>query len=94
MSQDQAGNFQLASRVRSFINQDGAVLLNTRTGKYYGLNAIGGRICAELRESSASEERIASLIASEYGVDFSTAANDVSSFLHQLEAYRLVERDA
>jgi hypothetical protein len=86
--------FKLTSHVRPFINQDGAVLLNVRTGKYYGLNALGARICSVLAERPVSEERIAASIASEYDLEPSTIAHDVSHFLRNLEMYRLVERSA
>ena len=83
----------LSNGVRAFLDRDGAVLLNVRTGKYYSVNSVGGRICSLLLEG-ASESHIAGTVAGEYGIDQSLATRDTLEFLNSLRRNRLVESRA
>lgn len=62
---------------------DEAVLLNTHTGLYFGLDAVGARIW-ELLSGGAAEDEIAQRISQEYDAPEAQIARDVADFLHLL----------
>lgn len=62
---------------------DEAVLLNTHTGLYFGLDAVGARIW-ELLTGGATQEQIADQIALEYEAPEDQIARDVADFLQVL----------
>lgn len=60
-----------------------AVLLDLRTGRYYGLNATGARMWALLKEG-LDAAAAASTIVEEFDVDPSRAEADVEAFIASL----------
>jgi hypothetical protein len=84
--------YALAQHVRPFINDDGAVLLNIKTGKYYSLNPIGARLCVALKAGTPDTESLAAIVASEYRIDLAQAVSDTNAFLQQLSRHNLLEQ--
>lgn len=81
----------LAHSVRTFIDRDGAILLNIQTGRYYSINSVGSRICSALQQG-ADEAKLTALLTSEYGVHPSIAQNDATQFLALLQRHKLLEQ--
>ncbi len=74
---------------------DGAVLLNTDSGVYYGLDPVGTRIWELVGSTDgASEEQIVRELGAAYDVDDDQLRSDVSEFLTVLEARGLLSRSA
>lgn len=67
-----------------------AVILNLKTGKYYGLNSIGVRIW-QLLQSPASFSSIETQILDEFDVEREECRNEISSFLGLLKSESLIE---
>jgi hypothetical protein len=70
---------------------DEAVLLNTDTGVYFGLDDVGTRIWTLLAEG-LSETQIHGQLLSEYAVDGDLLGADIAHFLRQLEDHGIVLR--
>jgi hypothetical protein len=68
-----------------------AVLLNTDTGVYFGLDAVGTRIWTLLAEG-LSDDQIHAQLFGEYAVDGDELTRDIARLLGQLEACGLVTR--
>jgi hypothetical protein len=96
MNQTISGNALLAARVtvpahvvyRAFVAE--TVVLNLETGKYHGLNPIGGRMIAALEKSATVREAAAS-IATEYEQPVDAVAADVCEFCRDLHSRGLIE---
>ena len=72
---------------------DELVLLDERTGKYFGLNAVGSRIFQLLKETGDPEAVVAALLA-EYEVPEARLRADVSSLVDTLCEKGLLSKDA
>ncbi|MFI5522532.1 lasso peptide biosynthesis PqqD family chaperone [Streptomyces platensis] len=68
---------------------DGTVLLNERTGRYWQLNATGGQVLRQLLEGHEAT-RIAAEVAERYRIAPSRAELDVAAVIEQLRTARLV----
>lgn len=66
------------------------VALNLQTGKYHGLNPVGGRM-VELLSQNGDLEETAKLLAQEYGQPYETVAADVRSLCEDLSSRGLIE---
>jgi len=73
---------------RSFVAE--TVVLNLQTGRYHGLNPVGGRMLDALNGAS-SVRQAAELIASEYGQDRAGVEADMVAFCRDLLERGLVE---
>ena len=71
---------------------DELVLLDGRSGKYFGLNAVARRVYELLAEGKTRAEALSALL-SEFDVDKATLSQDVDAFLRELKARGLVETD-
>ncbi|MGH2492992.1 MAG: PqqD family protein [Candidatus Limnocylindria bacterium] len=69
-----------------------AVLLNTETGVYFGLNSLGTRIWT-LIGGGTSEDTLLVQLQSEYEVDAAQLRSDVSEFVGVLASKSLVQVD-
>ncbi len=67
-----------------------AVLLNTATGKYYGLVEVGTRMWLLLAENHAVEPTVQAL-QQEYNVDQAQLRADLLSLIDKLASNQLVE---
>jgi hypothetical protein len=70
-----------------------AVILNLKTGKYFGLNGVGTRLWHLLAEG-CPREQLYTMMLSEYEVEEAELRRDVDELLRQLSDYGLVESDA
>jgi len=73
---------------RSFVAE--TVVLNLQTGRYHGLNPVGGRMLDALNGAS-SVRQAAELIASEYGRDPAGVETDMVAFCRDLLERGLLE---
>ncbi|MDD4650598.1 MAG: PqqD family protein [Methanothrix sp.] len=67
-----------------------AVVLNVRTGIYYGLDPIGAAIW-KLVQDEATIEQVVNAITAEYSIDKENCANDMIDFFTNMESYGLIE---
>lgn len=67
-----------------------AVILNLKTGVYFGLNTVGARIWELIQEPTTVHEIMAVLLA-EYEVEAPRLEDDLRSLLNQLSENQLVE---
>ena len=68
---------------------DETVLLHLGNGTYYGLDALGTRIWAQLRQG-VSAAAICAGIADDYGIAQAEAEADARRFLADLEAHDIL----
>ena len=68
---------------------DGTVLLNERTGRYWQLNNTGAHVLRELLDGP-QPAAIATGLASRYGIDSQQAERDVSAVIERLRGSELV----
>ena len=66
-----------------------AVLLNTESGRYFGLDAIGSRVWLSLT-GTATEEQICAELLEEYAVDPGVLRTDIRRLLDQLAQSGLI----
>lgn len=66
------------------------VMFSTRSGKYYNLGSVGGRIW-ELIEAPVGIGSVVETLAKEYEVDFASCEREVGAFLRQLYRESLIE---
>jgi hypothetical protein len=67
------------------------VLLNLKSGRYFGLDAVGTRIWQMLLEGCSLDATVSQLLQ-EYDVSREKLLTDVSSFVAALETHGLVMR--
>ena len=67
-----------------------AVLLNMRTGIYFGLNPMGTRIWQLLSEHG-EVKTVTTMLLDEYGIREDQLRNHLSDFIEQLQSKGLVE---
>lgn len=79
----------LASHVSRVLIDGEGVLLNQKTGKYLGLNAVGTRIL-EMIQAGFRTEQITEELADLYQVDKATIQRDVEKFLEQAAKHDLL----
>lgn len=72
---------------------DQVVMLDSRAGKYYELDAIGARVWMLLKDSLTLEQ-LRDALTAEYDVDDETCLRDLASFLEELAALGLVAVDS
>ncbi len=68
---------------------DQVVMLDTKAGRYYELDAVGTRVW-ELLEGRLSMAGLRDALTAEFDVDEETCLNDLSGFLEELAALGLV----
>ena len=76
----------------SAVLEDGAVVLNMRTKRYYSLNETGATIWRLLEEDVHAEE-IAVRLAELYEVDRTTANEAITRLLGELQVEALVSEE-
>ncbi|MFD5271095.1 lasso peptide biosynthesis PqqD family chaperone [Streptomyces sp. NPDC058335] len=68
---------------------DGTVLLNERTGRYWQLNNTGARVLRALLDGR-QPDGIAADLADRYAIDAEQAERDVSAVIERLRGSKLV----
>jgi hypothetical protein len=81
---------KFASYVRPFLDTDGAIALNIKTGKYYAFNRAGSQICAYLVRGTCVRDLI-NIIEREFDIPREIATEDIHKFLQNLHLQRLVD---
>jgi hypothetical protein len=71
---------------------DETVILNLANGTYYGLDPVGTRIWAMLKEGVAIPD-ICRRLADDYGVDLEVIEADARTFLSDLETHGILVDD-
>ncbi|WP_028580041.1 PqqD family peptide modification chaperone [Desulfogranum japonicum] len=66
------------------------VLLDTKSGEYFGIDEIGSRIWA-LIEQGQTTKGIQSALLEEYDVDEETCSRHVGAFVNELQKAGLIE---
>jgi len=69
---------------------DEVVILNTRSGIYYGLDSVGASVWNLMRQPRKFSE-ICQLIADEYDVDWASCATDLRELFENLRAQGLIQ---
>ena len=77
-----------ADAVESAVGQE-TVILHLKNGTYYGLDAVGTRIWALLKEGVKPAE-ICQRLAADYDVAEETVEADARRFLTELEAHDII----
>jgi Coenzyme PQQ synthesis protein D (PqqD) len=70
--------------------EGGSVLLNMKTGIYYGLDEIGTLIFEKIEENKNIHE-IAEFLANQYNEDKKVSIEDVSKFIYLLKSKSLIQ---
>lgn len=70
-----------------------SVILNLKTGLYYGLNEVGATIWEQIQSPKTFQE-VCDVIVSEYEVTPESCASDVQELLTDMIAANLVEVEA
>ncbi len=83
--------FRCSPDVYSRVLDGEAVLLDSTSGRYFGLNSSGARIW-ELLQAGKSAGAIRAALVSEFQVDATQAAEDLAALVRELEARALVHR--
>ena len=65
-------------------------ILDSQTGTYFGLDAVGSRIWCLMAEGMAIDEVVSTLL-SEYGVDEQRVRDDLHELIEKLAARSLVK---
>ena len=81
--------FEVDSHVRSMIDEDGAVLLDLRAGKYYSLNGVAANVWTRA-EKGLDKNVILEQLATLYGVSEDQIQTDVDELVSGLEKKGLV----
>ena len=68
-----------------------AVILNLKSGIYYGLDPVGARIWELIQEKPRSVEEIHNILLTEYEVEPERCEQDLLALLQQLAEHSLVE---
>jgi hypothetical protein len=79
-----------AKHVVSTMHGTRTVLLDSRSGRYYGLDEVGSRIW-NLAEAGFAPSSIAEKLAQEYDAPAHELEHDVRAFIAQLKDSRLLE---
>lgn len=69
--------------------EDTALLLNTDTGSYHGLNPVAARIW-ELLAEPTNEEQLARQLSNEFEITSEDCLREVSIFLNELRERKLL----
>jgi len=84
-------NFTLNPEAAASIHDNGIVILHTGQGRMFASNQTGARIWRGI-ERQLPLDAIAAEISDEYQIARTTAREDVSRFLAELERQTLIER--
>ncbi|MGH3748272.1 MAG: lasso peptide biosynthesis PqqD family chaperone [Micromonosporaceae bacterium] len=84
-------SLRLRAHVLLTETDDGAVLLDEKTGRYWQLNRSGSLILKTLLDGGAPEQAAAA-VAARYPVDEARALDDVRGLLSTLHSARLARR--
>ncbi|GAA0989739.1 MULTISPECIES: PqqD family protein [Nocardiopsidaceae] len=81
---------KLKSTVKISANEEGALLLDTKRGTYWHLNAVGIRL-AEALDVERSVDELVLTVTTDFDVPPDVARRDVRKLLRDMKKARLVE---
>lgn len=76
--------------IQSTITEQGAVLLDKKTGGTFVLNRLGAMVWTMLQNDRATDE-IVGLVSQEYGVARTEVEKDVRRFINKLTSRALID---
>jgi hypothetical protein len=79
-----------AKHVVTAVHGTRTVLLDPRRGRYYGLDEVGGRVWALIKEGLTVAEMLERL-GQEYNVEANELEADVNELVHALKSKQLLE---
>jgi hypothetical protein len=82
---------RVPATVSTSVLDDELVILDERTGKYFGLNKVGSSIFAAIKETGSEEEAVARLVR-EFDAPAERIEADVRAFVLTLVERGLAER--
>jgi hypothetical protein len=68
-----------------------AVILNLKSGVYYGLNDVGARIWELVQQQPRSLREIRDMLLDEYEVESEVCDRDLREILQELQAVNLIQ---
>ena len=77
-----------APQLRSIVDQDGAVILDISSDRFFSLNPTGALVWTHLSNGKTLDQ-IKSAIAAETGMDQAVVSTDVDEFVAQLKSNHL-----
>lgn len=80
---------QLRPDIASTATDDGLVLLDERSGRYWQLNATGTHVLQALLAGQPGQD-IAAELATRHGIDLAQATRDVTAVIDQLHSAKLL----
>ncbi len=83
--------YKLPTWVRSACNEDGAVVLDIRGNRIFNFNHAGSELFEMLRSGAASHTALVEALVARYGIHADAANRDVTDFVAELTAQRLIE---
>jgi len=81
--------YEIRPAVRAVTSEDGAILLDVESGKYFALNAVGARVWCGIGNGRSAEEVLEELEAT-FDAPRERIRTDVARILAQLEADQLI----
>ena len=78
-----------SDHLRSFVDHDGAAILDINRDQFFSLNTVGAYIWNRLNEGKTIEQ-IAQLLAEETGAEVSVVLSDIDEFLTDLKSRQLL----
>jgi hypothetical protein len=90
MSSIHGSAVRIREHVRSVIDQDGAVLLDLKHGKYFGLSPVGAEIWLKL-ETGLTLPEIEAHLCRTYDAPAETLRRDLTVFVEHLRQAQLIE---
>jgi Coenzyme PQQ synthesis protein D (PqqD) len=84
-----AGRLVISGDVSAILDRDGAILLDTKAGKYYSLNRVGADIWRGL-EAGQPIEQVVTDLATRYGQPPDIVLNDAHDLIASMQRLGLV----
>jgi hypothetical protein len=81
--------FSFSKGIDLILQEDGGVIFDATSEKFYGLDHVGVIICSMLKEHRSAEE-IIELVVAQFDADKTRVATDVNNFLIALTEKKLV----
>ena len=81
---------KVADHVKFTVVEREAIIIDTDSGKYLGLDEVGTRIL-EILSETGSAERVIQTLMKEYSVSEAQLKQDVEKFIEEFETRGLVE---
>jgi len=84
------GTFTVPTHVRAQQLEDQMVILDLRSGIYFGLNLVGSRIWELIKQGRTSDE-IAAVVVEEFDAPAGEIQADVAALIGELASRKLIE---